>query len=89
MFLPPFHSGPECAENEQNPKEPFLWVILYVNRGFLGRGIHFQGYFLSRSGHDHSGGHGEVVKGGPSSSTSRLLYVVCLIIDNRGQRSQI
>ena len=33
------HSGPEWAKIEQNPKEPFFRVILYVNRGFLGQGI--------------------------------------------------
>ena len=32
--------------------------ILYQNYGFLGQGIHFRGFFLSKSGHDHFGGHG-------------------------------
>ena len=46
--------------------------------GIFGSRNSFPGLFLlSMSGPDHSGGHGEVVKGGHSSSTAimGMLYV--------------
>ena len=48
-------------------KYPEYIHIIYVYIGFLGQGIHFRGFFLSRGGHDPM-----VVINGQSSFTAKI-----------------
>ena len=52
------HSDSKHQKNGNKYFESRYGRILYQNYVFLGQGIHFRGLFLSKSGHDHYGGHG-------------------------------